>query len=232
MNCENKRRLSLHGACNFRDLGGYRTTDGKTVKWGKLFRSDELSKLTGEDVSCLSRLGIKTIIDFRTEYESTKYPDIAIPETTRISMPPLGYSGFENLGKLLAGPPGKIMMDYYNQLITDPTARKAYSNMLNVVAQPKCLPVVIHCTEGKDRTGIGAALILLALGVPERTVIEDYMMSHGFRETENRKVIEIMQSKALLDTNYKYKAFESVLAARAEYLEEALRVIGEQYMVQ
>lgn len=224
-----ERRLPLQGTCNFRDLGGFKTVDGKTVRWGKLFRSDDLSKLNKKDIVYLENLGLKTVIDFRCAGEFTKYPDMLIQGVTRVSLPALSYSGFEDLEKLLAGPPGKAIIDYTTQLIIDSGAQKAFSEMLKILAQSSSFPLDMHCTGGKDRTGVGVAIVLLALGVPEQTVIEDYILSEGYRETENQKVIEAMKMKSFLDTDYKCEVFKYVLAARPEYLEAALGGMRKQY---
>ncbi len=224
-----ERRLPLKGTCNFRDLGGYKTVDSKTIRWGKLFRSDDLSKLNKEDIDYLTSLGLKTIVDFRCAGEFTKYPDMLIPGVTRVSLPALSYSGFEDLEKLLAGPPGKSIIDYTIELIIDHGAQESFSEMLKILAQSACFPLDMHCTGGKDRTGVGIAIVLLALGVPEQTVIEDYIISEKYRETENQKVIEAMKLKSILDTDYKCEIFKYVLAARTEYLEEALREMRKHY---
>ncbi len=224
-----ERKLPLQGVCNFRDLGGYKTIDGKTVKWGKLYRSDELSKLSKDDVDYLVNLGLKTIIDFRIPYEFAKYPNVGIPGAARISLQPLSYLGLEELDKLLAGPPGKAIADYYTKLIIDLGAQKAFSEMLKYLSQASSFPMVMHCTSGKDRTGIALAIVLLALGLPEQTVIDDYMLSGRYREIAHRQIIEVMRSKSILDTEYKCKVFKSILATVPEYMEEAFGVIKKQF---
>lgn len=172
------RKIDIHAAPNFRDLGGYPTVDGKQVKWGLVFRSDDLSNLSESDLDKVAQLGIRTVVDFRTAQEASYLPD-RLPSTVQKSVNiPVDagklvgnfYGGTLNRRKVIG-----IMVSVYRQLINEFTA--SYRQFFELLADSENLPLLFHCTAGKDRTGLGAALFLSALGVDRRQVLYDYMRS-------------------------------------------------------
>jgi protein-tyrosine phosphatase len=179
-----ERRVILEGAVNFRDIGGYRTQDGRRVQWGKVFRSDGLSRLTDNDHQLLKNMGIKSIIDFRTPAEVKSSPD-RLPADGSMSHVNLAVTHgsidfVEALKRLKKGDstwltPDFMVNGYVNNI--DAFAH-VWGRVINEVAISDGDPVLFHCTGGKDRTGTCAALILLALGVPEDTVVDDHQLSN------------------------------------------------------
>jgi len=179
-----ERRVLLEGAVNFRDIGGYRTQDGRRVQWGKVFRSDGLSRLTENDHRLLKHIGIRRVIDFRTPAEVASSPD-RLPEDGSMSHVNLAVTHgsidfVEALKRLKKGDstwltPEFMVNGYVGNI--DNFAH-VWGSVINEVALSDGEPVLFHCTGGKDRTGTCAALILLALGVPEETVVDDHQLSN------------------------------------------------------
>jgi protein-tyrosine phosphatase len=170
-----QRLLPLTGALNFRDLGGYPGREGRSTRWGVLFRSDTLHQLTGADVALLSSFGLNTIIDLRTSRE-----------LERTGRGPLGAFpiGFHHLsviqedgGEAMAAPapPGEELSERYLWYLE--SGRSSLADALTLVADSSNLPVVFHCAAGKDRTGVLAALVLDILGVADEVIIADYVIT-------------------------------------------------------
>lgn len=170
--------MALQGCCNFRDLGGYRTTDGRVVRWRKVFRADGLSHLTDEDMEALGALGIRHVIDLRTMLEVEirgrfgtdgghliEYHHLPLTDTLPggEQAPDWGDSAF-------------VAQRYLAMLDSGaPTLRAT----LELLTEPGGLPAVFHCSVGKDRTGVLAAVILGLLGVSDDDIVADYALSAG-----------------------------------------------------
>ena len=179
-----ERRLPLEGTVNSRDLGGYETTDGRRVKWGRVFRSDHLARLTDDDIAFLHQMKIKSVCDFRTETEARNRPD-RFPRDdsdTYVHLPVnhLKIDPTRLFEKLKKGDASWLTPDFLIEgyLINIEKFASIWGRVFKRLAEPAHLPLLFHCTGGKDRAGTCAALILLALGVPEETVIEDYGLSN------------------------------------------------------
>lgn len=184
---EYERLLPLEGGRNFRDLGGYKTVDGRTVKWRKIFRSGVMHKLTEKDHAYLSELGIKTICDFRaaderkhqpTDWKAAGVTDYVVfpdPADNDISTNPM----FKTLMNPDATPEDvrKGMAKQYVQIAYDHVPN--YTQMFDRLAAGD-IPLAFNCSAGKDRAGTSAALVLTALGVPRETVVHDYSLSETY----------------------------------------------------
>ncbi|WP_295798151.1 tyrosine-protein phosphatase [uncultured Microbulbifer sp.] len=182
------RVLPLEGGRNFRDLGGYQTTDGKTIKWGKLYRSGVLTNLTADDYDYLRDLEIATIVDFRSTKERTQEPDNWRGGSAITLEWDYEMDWEQNFAKVFAKPDFaandlvELMDKGYVELVKQQTP--AYRAMFQQLIDND-EPLLFHCTAGKDRTGIGAALILTALGVDRETVKQDYMLSNATLKDSN-----------------------------------------------
>ena len=180
--------LELEEGINFRELGGYLTEDGRKIKWHKLLRCGSMAQLTKNDVDYLDQYGVRYIIDLRSPEESNyspdKYPDKA--QYFQDTVYPFSFSLFKNLGIINNMRLGASNMDFgrqtYLQMLLDPHAQAAYRKMFNVLLEndKEGESVVFHCTAGKDRTGVAAFLILSALGVSEKQIVEDYLYTNLF----------------------------------------------------
>ncbi len=186
-----RQRTSLHerflrfdGAINLRDVGGYETKDGLRVRMGKLYRSGSLAQL--QDVSQLASLGVHEVWDLRSAEEVAKHPDrlpVGVLYQHRPMLNPTRRFRFRALATIILRRPErlqKMMLEGYTQLILLQNAHiiKAF---FETVAEGR--PMLIHCTAGKDRTGIFVALLLNILGVPCQTIIADYELSNVYYES-------------------------------------------------
>ena len=181
-----ERRVPMEGTLNFRDLGGYETADGRRVKWGRIFRSDGLARLTAPDHTLLKQMGIKLVCDFRAPSEVEKSPNKLPPDgSIRTQGLPVVSHEFDTVAIMERIKKGDT--DWINEsLMIDGYIRniESYADVWGAVIKnlidPQKRPLVFHCTAGKDRTGVCAALILLTLGVPAEVVIEDHQLSNIF----------------------------------------------------
>ncbi|HMA84736.1 MAG TPA: tyrosine-protein phosphatase [Desulfosalsimonadaceae bacterium] len=181
-----ERRMPLEGAVNFRDIGGYQTTGGRLVRWGRVFRSDGLYRLTDADLAVLSRLEIRHVFDFRTASEAANAPN-RLPEAPPVAYHnlPVSHGKFDfvqAVKRLKAGDtswltPDFMMNGYLGSLSLH---GETWGRVIRHIAGASDGATVFHCTGGKDRTGACAALLLLALGVPEETVIADHQLSNHY----------------------------------------------------
>lgn len=173
-----QRLLPLEGGRNFRDLGGYTTSDGRVVKWGMLYRSGSMYGLTKHDFAALQKLGIHTICDFRNAREQGAEP---VPWPADYHPQVLTDTAESKGGALPDFATAKEaraaftrmypqMLDHYR-----PQYRQMFGELL-----AERVPLAFNCTAGKDRSGIAAALILTALGVPRKTIIGDYLLSNSY----------------------------------------------------
>ncbi|MAE96348.1 MAG: hypothetical protein CL910_16990 [Deltaproteobacteria bacterium] len=198
---EPQRQIPLVGQNNFRDLGGYETADGRRVKWRHLYRSGDLSELTDGDVESLAALGIRTVVDLRGEVEAEKKGPDRLPRgaaLASIAIEPGDLSPI--LGPAFATGdfstiPEDLLLQINRQYIRD--WRHRLDSLLRLAAEPAGRPLVFHCSHGKDRAGIGAALLLSALGVPWDSVMEDYLLSnHQRREQVDLGLSSMRESAA------------------------------------
>ena len=186
-----ERHVALDGQPNFRDVGGYRTGDGRTVKWGEVYRSGELPRLSDEDVAKLEEMDIRTVVSFLTEKEvEARGPDRLPANTVEVALP----MEAGNLGDLTAvvnearktgdfsQVPPDINPDIHRRLMVE--AGEYYAALLREIADPASRPLVFHCSHGIHRTGTATAILLSALGVPWETVREDYLLSNTYRQEE------------------------------------------------
>jgi protein-tyrosine phosphatase len=169
------RHLPFERLHNFRDIGGYVTDDGRKVRWGRLFRSDSLGKLRGDDWQRFLALGVRTVIDLRYPWEADlwgRVPDAGGFTYHNLSIEHRPYDqgtldATVETVRFLADRYAEVALDGVNEL----------RQVLELIAVDASLPVVFHCATGKDRTGIVAALVLTLLGVPEADIIADFALT-------------------------------------------------------
>jgi hypothetical protein len=169
------RLLSLTGAYNFRDLGGYPTSDGRSTRWNRLYRSDSLHELTDDDVAVLRNLGLSSVIDLRTptEVERTGRGRLAVEPLHYVHLTVTVQEGGESQAA-----PTTFQADLADRYLwyLDVGAQNL-ATTLGVIGDPRRSPLVFHCAAGKDRTGVVAALILDIVGVPRDDIVEDYAVT-------------------------------------------------------
>jgi protein-tyrosine phosphatase len=229
-----RRHLALQGAPNFRDLGGYATADGHRVKWGLLYRSDNLAHLTDADLEKVAKLGIHLVCDFRAESEKQAEPD-RLPTTSppQVAALPIGAESFlvkdlreritsgRTEGLDLRG----MLIEGNRQFAT--TFAPEYKAMFERLEQPQNLPAVVHCTAGKDRAGFAAAMILSVLGVPRETVMEDYLLTNVYTRAATERRLWMIELVSLFRADR--DALRPLFSVEPAYLDAAFAAIDEHY---
>jgi protein-tyrosine phosphatase len=176
--------IKLANASNLRDLGGYPTQDGRVVRRGKLYRAPALVALSAEDEAAIAALGLRTVCDFRGERESAFTPvSLAGAQVVKLPIEPSVGAGLRDI--LRTGlATGHVSPDEMLELLREAYQAYAlqsfgrYRAMFDLLRDEANLPLLFHCSAGKDRTGFGAALLLTALGVDWDHVLHDYLATN------------------------------------------------------
>ena len=173
-----RRHIPLEGNFNLRDLGGYATADGRHVRDGCLFRSDELHTLTDADLDVIAQLGVRVLFDLRNDQERSLRPNRPLPgvEVHERSAPPHESAGTTLEDQIASGIAPQAddveFGDVYIALLTYLSGE--LRRILELATEAHDRPLLFHCVAGKDRTGITAAILLGLLGVPDDTILDDY----------------------------------------------------------
>ncbi len=223
-----ERHLRFQGIRNFRDLGGYETTDGRTVRWGLLYRSGNLSQATDADLAYLSSLRLKFVFDFRMPSEnrlrSREYTTALGVQVFKLPM--LSDRITQMFESAMISSPGEqhridaeeLLIELYRSFVTDSMSQ--CSEIIQTISDPVNLPTLYHCSQGKDRTGFVSAITLLALGVSRKTVFNDFMLSSQYITPDDEG-----QILSFIDPAVK----QSLLKTRREHLEAAFETIDKRY---
>jgi protein-tyrosine phosphatase len=211
------RHLNLEGASNFRDIGGYRTNDGRVVRWRRIFRSNHLGHLTPADIAIVRAVGLKAAFDFRG-HEERRAAACGLEEVAVHSLPiePTVVATLRArlaTGSLSAADAREIMRQSYRNYVRHSTSsfRALFAHLLRDPA-----PLVMHCTAGKDRTGFACALLMQALGVPGDVIVEDYLLTNRFyrRDPASGSDLpeDVSQAIGSVEPSYLAAAFEAINA--------------------
>ncbi len=170
------RHYPFEGCFNFRDIGGYPTSDGRTVRWGRYFRVGRMDRMTPADLDKVRSLGIATQIDLRQPAEVLDQTRGPLPSmgTRYEHLPVIPDGGTAQLSRLV-GDTGISGKRYLGYLEFDPTT---WRRMFEIFADAQRQPIVIHCTAGKDRTGVSTAFLLSVLGVNRDWIEADYLLTN------------------------------------------------------
>ena len=168
------RHIDCDGAFNLRDLGGYRTSDGRSVRWRTLFRADGLHRITGDALGAVRDLRCRTVLDLRTtvEVDAGQYSCVGV-DVLHLPLIRDTWGAWSTIDDDVE--PTSFLADRYLDMTQDGAA--AIASAFEVLASSRRLPLAFHCSAGKDRTGVLAALVLAALGVDDRQIAEDYALS-------------------------------------------------------
>jgi protein-tyrosine phosphatase len=229
-----RRHVPLEGAQNFRDVGGYQTEDGRRVRWGLFYRSDDLSALTDADLAQLHGLGLKLVCDFRSPEEKAEEPDRLpaerTPELVELPIFDESFSPVEFREKITSGTLGdtdlRRMLVEGNRMFATRYAPQ-YAAMFERLTQPDQLPALVHCTAGKDRTGFAAAVLLRTLGVPLETVYEDFLLTNHYTAREIERTLWMIRLVSMFRTDP--EQVRPVLGVERAYLEAAFGAVDERY---
>ena len=226
---EEHRLLPMDGSHNTRELGGYKTTDGKTIKWGKLFRSDKLSDISKTDQAYLQNLGIKKIVDFRSEQEKAEDPNIIPTGISYVEMP-ISVDGAmrSKIEAVLKGETDRevqsFLIDANKEFVTN--YADVYENFLRGLIDEDT-PTLFHCTAGKDRAGFAAAITLIALGVSKEDVINDYMKTNAFTQERIEEILDQIELMSLYQSDV--EILRPLLGVEQIYIETAFRTAEDKY---
>ncbi|HEX6870059.1 MAG TPA: tyrosine-protein phosphatase [Micromonosporaceae bacterium] len=171
------RNIKFHNVFNFRDLGGYPTADGAALRWRRLFRADDLSRLTEPDHPGFLALGIRTVIDLRRPEEVEQWGRVPPLHGVRYQHVHLVHPRWPVMEFADTGARADFVRDRYLEMSEFGSA--AISEALRLIAEERCTPLVFHCYSGKDRTGVIAALVLALLGVADEVIAADYELSEA-----------------------------------------------------
>jgi protein-tyrosine phosphatase len=225
------RAIPLESASNLRDLGGWTTSDGRRVRSGRIFRSAALSRLSDADRDRVRQLGLRTVCDLRGTSERAALP-VEVEGVEVISLaiePTVGASLRDILARRDATGEDlmSLMRRAYVAYALDCTTQ--YRRLFELARDADRLPLMFHCTAGKDRTGFAAAMLLTALGVPQTQVMDDYLATNrlwrreaarGFAWPPELADVLLRVHPELL--HVAFEAIESSAGSVKVYLERAL----------
>ena len=175
------RVLSLAGGCNFRDCGGYATTDGARVRWGRLYRSGLMRGLAPEATAAIAALGLRSVCDLRRNAERARDPNPDFGAQVRCFEWDTGQEASFILDQDFTGEDAAAraqarMLRMYARMPFELQPR--FAGVFAALAHAASGATVVHCTAGKDRTGVAVALVLTMLGVPREVIVEDYVLTN------------------------------------------------------
>jgi len=234
--------IHLKGTTNTRDIGGYQTNDLGTLRYGQIIRSDKLSRLTAKDFQKLEEIGLKTVIDLRTNKEHDQSPTVWLGDNPpQFFHFPVGDSNndwFKAQRKMMQKnrfteeQSLEHMVKGYRMIAEEGTS--SYQKLMEVVLDESNWPVLIHCNAGKDRSGVGVALILEALGVDRETIMDEYLLTNEISRIEDKAVFLSKESKNSSRGNRYSKgtspsAWLPIVGVRAEMLEAYYASVDEKH---
>ena len=235
------RSIALAGESNFRDLGGYATSDGRRLKWGVLFRSGELHALSDEDVRTLESLGVRTVVSFLTSKEVASRGQDRVPQgVEELSLPIEGGIAGELASVVLEARqngdfskvPVELNPELHRMLVE--LGADSYAALIREIIAEESLPLVFHCSHGVHRTGTAAAIILSLVGVPWETVREDYLLSNSTRREDVASRLEELKERAATDQGVPVEDVDSTnmeafYILHGEYIDAARQEIIDNY---
>ncbi|MFI9045886.1 tyrosine-protein phosphatase [Streptomyces sp. NPDC053427] len=234
------RRIALQGAVNVRDLGGYRTADGREVRYGRLFRSGSLAELTPADLRTLAGLRLRTVVDLRVPAELRFDGRDRLPHGLEVISRPVGDTGLfqamqsavatkdpaEQRKRLGGGRAERRMQEIYPGFVSNARNRARFAATLEDIARDGRLPLLFHCTSGKDRTGWLSYVLLRLLGVPHAAAERDYLLSNALRRPADAKVNAGLKKAGMMRDTDLLRPLQEV---RRTYLDAGLGELRREY---
>ena len=194
------RNVELHGVYNFRDLGGYPTRDGRSVRWRTLFRADGLGRLTPDDLETLRPIALKTVVDLRRAHEIDergRFPFESYPVVFH-HLPVIDTTWDRELARSEDLPATQFLHRAYTAMLAEGAPR--FADAFRVLAGTDALPAVFNCAAGKDRTGLLAALVLGVLGVEAPDIVADYALTQATMERFIERVRAESNGASIIDS--------------------------------
>ncbi|SDX92464.1 tyrosine-protein phosphatase [Eubacterium barkeri] len=234
--------LGLTSVDNARDLGGYCTTHGQTVKYKKLLRMGKLSAISQEDIQRLRAEDVTLVLDLRTTQEITDFPDIHIPGAQYLSLKILdenakdesrlmssqyvnAIDSVQGLVDLIAS--GRLTDNLYTGILSSTYMQTQYRTFFKQILANADHSTVFHCTGGKDRTGIAAVLLLTALGVDQETCLADFALTNLFYQEKIEAVLA--QTKHLTEEPKILAGAAALIGVDPIYMEKLFNESKSQY---
>lgn len=236
---EYDREIHLKGTTNTRDIGGYTTSDLRTIRPGQIIRSENLSRLTEADFQKLEEIGVKTVIDLRTDKEHEKKPTVWLgdnpPQFYHFPVGDADDAWFKaqrsliKRNKFSARDSQELMVDGYRTIAEEGVS--SYEQVMKVVLDQSNWPVLIHCNAGKDRAGIATTLILEAVGVDRETIMEEYLLTNEIgRSKEKAELMAKESSKSRrISRGPSADAWYPIVGVQPEMLEAYYTTVETQY---
>ena len=218
------RNVELVGVFNFRDLGGYVTADGRSVRWRTLFRADGLGRLTPDDLETLRPIALKTVVDLRTAREIDergRFPFETYPVAFH-HLSVIDTTWDRERARIDDLPATEFLHQAYTSMLAQGSRR--FAAVFRVLADGDALPAVFHCAAGKDRTGLLAALLLGALGVEAHDIVADYALTQVTMERFIERVRSESTGASLIDT-----APQAFFAAEPAAMERVLADLEQSH---
>jgi len=239
-NMNTSKLLSFEKLHNIRDLGGMTAGDGGRIVDGKLIRSGNLSDLSEQDRTAFISLA-EDVVDFRTDTERNEKPDVQMQGIRYHHIPIMesltagitrekaaDQDVFENLGSKPAEA-RQYMCDMYHTFAESDFAVAQYSRFIRLLLERREKAVVWHCTAGKDRVGIGTAIIEEILGVARDDVIDDYLATNEYLKADHEALTEFVKSQATEGCLITEEALRYLFGADRDYIEEYYHTIDSKY---
>ena len=223
--------VQIKNGINFRDLGGIKTSDGRQIRSGMLYRSGEFSRLNDSEKNFLSdELNLHYVLDYRDQHEIDRHPDNLWNNSQYINVPANPLSDeitasltSDDIFVMKKYSPFDFMVKLYQLL---PFNNVAYKKLISLLLNANGKPLVQHCAVGKDRTGVGVALTLFALGVSEEVVMQDYLLTERYLNDYREAILSQNKNKLSPEEFEKQK---TIFAAKEEFLNAAIDEIKKRY---
>ena len=209
-----ERVIDLKGTTNTRDIGGYAAGDEQILRSGKIIRSENLSRLTASDFEKLEEIGVKTVIDLRTEKEHAKKPTVWIgDQPPQFYHFPVGHAendwfkqqrSMVKKNRFTEEQSLELMKDGYRMILEEGT--DSYRQLMDVVMDESNWPILIHCNAGKDRAGIATTLILEALGVERDLIMDEFLMTNDIGRSQEKAELMARESKRAAPSGQKKRS--------------------------
>lgn len=235
------QKVGLDSIYNARELGGYLLPDGKKIKKGLLLRGGALAKASREDLATLSsKFHLAHIFDFRTRTEVFLSPDRPVFGSDQIWLPAIDETSetmadntlpeeaYADLVGWLARNAGNSMLqkaakDIYTSMITNEYTQLQYTSFLQTIVRTESGGIYWHCSQGKDRTGLGAAFILAALGADRELILKDFLMSNEYYADVLASSLELVKTEPEKDV------IRTFIGVNGKYFNDALDLIDRRY---
>jgi protein-tyrosine phosphatase len=234
-----ERVIHLEGTTNTRDIGGYLTDDQRILRWRQIIRSENLARLTASDFQKLEEIGVKTVIDLRTDKEHRRSPTVWLGENPpRFYHFPVGDANNDwfraqrelmQKSRFTERQSTELMVEGYRMIVNE--GPPSYEKLMELVLDQSNWPILIHCNAGKDRAGVAVTLILEALGVNRETIMDEFLLTNEIGRSEEKAALISKESKksGRIGRGSSASAWFPIVGVQPEMLEAFYASVDEQY---